>query len=75
MAFGAGLGHAKANMAATERGALASQCLGRRVTERQKLKTEIAAREAHRNTYHTKANWHFTTGDARIKLKHPYPTF
>jgi hypothetical protein len=26
-----------------------------------------------RNANHTKANWHFTTPDARIKLKHLYP--
>jgi len=62
-------------MAESERGVLASQCLGRRVAERQKRNTEIAAREAHRNTYHTEANWQCTTGDARINLKHPYPTF
>jgi len=63
------------NMAESELGVLASQCLDRRVAERQKLETEIAAWEADRNKYHTKANWQFTTEDARIKLKHLYPTF
>jgi len=27
-----------------------------------------------RNANHTKANWHFTTPNARIKLKHLYPS-
>jgi transposase len=26
------------------------------------------------NANHTKADWHFTTKDARIKLKHLYPS-
>jgi len=63
------------NMAESELGVLASQCLDRRVANRQKLKIEIAGWEGDRNKYHTKANWQFTTGDARIKLKHLYPTF
>ena len=63
------------NMAESERGALASQFLGRRTADKQKLTTEFAAWESHRNTYHTKANWQFTTDDARIKLKHLYPTY
>ena len=63
------------NMAESELGVLASQCLDRRVANRQKLEIEIAAWEADRNKYHTKANWQFTTDDARIKLKHLYPTF
>ena len=29
--------------------------------------------EANRNTHHTKADWQFTTADARIKLKRLYP--
>jgi hypothetical protein len=63
------------NLAESELAALASQCLGRRIANRQKLKTEIAAWEADRNKHHTKADWQFTTHDARIKLKHLYPTF
>jgi len=35
---------------------------------------EIAAWEDDRNACHTKANWHFTTPDARIKLNHLYPS-
>jgi uncharacterized small protein (DUF1192 family) len=63
------------NMAESELGVLSSQCLDRRIADRQKLKTEIAAWEADRNKYHSKADWQFTTDDARIKLKHLYPTF
>jgi hypothetical protein len=33
----------------------------------------VAALEHSRNKKHAKANWHFTTADARIKLKRPYP--
>jgi hypothetical protein len=53
-------------MAEAELAALASQCLDRRVAERQKLKIATAAREANGNKYHTKADWQFTTDDARI---------
>ncbi len=35
---------------------------------------EIEAWEHDRNAKHTKANWHFTTPNARIKLKHLYPS-
>jgi hypothetical protein len=63
------------NMAESELATLASQCLGRRIADRQKLKTQIAAWEADRNKHHTKADWQFTTRDARTKLKHLYPTF
>jgi hypothetical protein len=40
----------------------------------QTLIDEIAAWEHNRNTHHTKSDWHFTTKDARIKLKHLYPS-
>jgi uncharacterized small protein (DUF1192 family) len=44
------------NMAESELGVLSSQCLDRRIADRQKLKAEIAARETDRNKYHTKAD-------------------
>jgi hypothetical protein len=40
---------------------------------KQILIDEIAAREHDRNANHTKADWQFTTKNARIKLKHLYP--
>jgi hypothetical protein len=46
-----------------------SQCLSRRIADKGTLIDEIAAWEHHRNAKHAKANWHFTTADARIKLK------
>jgi hypothetical protein len=46
----------------------------RRIPDKQTLIDEIAAWEHARNANHTKANWHFTTPDARIKLKHLYPS-
>src|SRR6516165_7174535 len=52
---------------------LTSQCLDRRVPNKQILIDEIAAWEHDRNANHTKADWHFTTKNARIKLKHLYP--
>ncbi|MGA9266379.1 MAG: IS630 family transposase, partial [Rhodomicrobium sp.] len=36
---------------------------------------EVAAWQDNRNTHHAKADWQFTTADARIKLKRLYPQF
>jgi DDE superfamily endonuclease len=63
------------NMAESELGVLASQCLDRRIPDKETLTKEVAAWQDSRNKYHTKANWRFTTADARIKLKHLYPQF
>lgn len=63
------------NMAESELGVLASQCLDRRISDKETLTGEIAAWQDSRNKNHTKANWRFTTADARIKLKHLYPRF
>lgn len=61
------------NLAESELGALSSQCLDRRIPDKQILSDEIAAWEHDRNTNHTKADWQFSTKDARVKLKHLYP--
>ena len=37
-------------------------------------RTEVAAWQRDRNKKHAKADWQFTTADARIKLKQLYPT-
>jgi hypothetical protein len=63
------------NMAESELGVLASQCLDRRIPDKETLTKEVAAWQGERNTNHTKANWRFTTADARIKLKRLYPQF
>ena len=62
------------DLAESELGVLTSQCLDRRIPDKQTLADEIAAWEHDRNAHHAKANWHFTTPDARIKLKHLYPS-
>jgi len=61
------------DLAESELGVLSSQCLDRRIPDKQTLTDEIAAWQDDRNAYHTKAQWHFTTPHARIKLKHLYP--
>ncbi len=63
------------NMAESELGVLSSQCLDRRIPDKQCLIDEVAAWEADRNKNHTRADWQFTTGDARVKLKRLYPAF
>jgi hypothetical protein len=62
------------DLAESELGVLSSQCLDRRIPDKQTLIDEIAAWEQDRNANHTKANWQFTTPNARIKLKHLYPS-
>src|SRR5947199_8539301 len=59
--------------AESELGVLTSQCLDRRIPSKQILIEEIAAWEHDSNANHTKADWQFTTKNARIKLKHLYP--
>jgi len=62
------------NMAETELSVLSSQCLDRRISTRQMLIDEVTAWEAARNAHHGKADWQFTTADARVKLKRLYPS-
>src|SRR6201982_1862913 len=62
-------------MAESELGVLASQCLDRRIADKQILAHEVNAWQDHRNKHHAKANWQFKTADARIKLKRLYPQF
>lgn len=63
------------NMAESELGVLSLQCLDRRIENVDKLKHKITAWEKNRNRDYTKADWQFTTADARIKLKRLYPQF
>jgi len=62
------------DMAESELGVVSSQCLDRRIPDKQTLIDEVAAREDDRNKNHAIADWQFTTADARIKLKRLYPT-
>ena len=63
------------NMAESELGVLASQCLDRRIPDKETLSRQVAAWQERRNQNQTKADWRFTTADARIKLKRLYPRF
>jgi hypothetical protein len=61
-------------MAEIELAMLAGQCLDRRLADRATLEREVTAWQAAPNRAGRGVNWRFTTEDARIKLKHPYPT-
>jgi hypothetical protein len=54
---------------------IASQCLDRRIADKQILAHEVNAWQDHRNKHRAKANWQFKTADARVKLKRLYPQF
>ncbi len=62
------------NMAEIELSVLNRQCLDRRIPDRATLEAEVAAWAADRNAKGATVNWHFTTADARIKLKRLYPS-
>ncbi len=62
------------NMAETELSVLATQCLDRRLPDKEPLTREVAAWERQRNTAKCRIDWQFTTQDARIKLKRLYPS-
>jgi hypothetical protein len=61
------------NLAESELAVLSSQCLDRRIKDAKMLTREVEAWQKRRNTHNAKADWQFTTADARIKLKNLYP--
>lgn len=61
------------NVAEIELSVLQRQCLDRRIPDKDLMRSEIAAWEDERNHRPSKIDWHFTTNDARTKLKHLYP--
>ena len=61
------------DLAESELAVLTSQCLDRRIPDKQTLTKEVTAWSRHRNSRNAKADWHFTTDTARVKLKHLYP--
>jgi len=63
------------DMAESELAVLATQCLDRRIPDKATLIAEVAAWQDNRNKRYVKADWQFTTNDARIKLKTLYPQF
>ncbi len=62
------------NMAEIEFSVLSRQCLDRRIADQEELRAEVVAWEEERNASGATINWRFTTTDARIKLKHLYPS-
>jgi len=62
------------DLAESELGVLASQCLDRRIPDKQAIIDEVATWVRERNKTHAVAQWHFTTNDARIKLNSLYPS-
>jgi len=62
------------NIAEIELAVLSGQCLDRRIEDRATLIEEIGAWNVERNTAGKGVDWRFTTDDARIKLKHLYPS-
>jgi hypothetical protein len=61
-------------MAEIEFSVLTRQFLDRRIGSRAELEREVAAWQAKRNGQAVGINWRFTTTNARIKLKHLYPS-
>lgn len=61
------------NIAEIELSALTRQCLDRRLDDLTVLNRELAAWQQAINADQRQVNWHFTTSDARIKLRHLYP--
>ena len=62
------------NLAESELGVLASQCLDRRIPDKPTIADEVAAWVDIRNAHHAIADWCFSTDDARVKLKSLYPS-
>jgi hypothetical protein len=62
------------NIAECELSSLAAQCLGsRRIADIETLNTELKAWHTRRNHTQKGVEWHFSTADARTKLKRLYP--
>ena len=62
------------NMAEIELNVLSRQCLNRRLDDMTQVTAEINAWKARRDNRQAKVQWHFSTDDARIKLRRLYPT-
>lgn len=62
------------DMAEIELSILQRDCLNRHIATKDELVAQISAWQTKRNQRQAKANWQFTTKDARIKLHKLYPT-
>jgi hypothetical protein len=61
------------NVAEIELSALTRQCLDRRIDDIDVLNTELGAWQNAVNADQRQVHWHFTTSDARTRLRHLYP--
>jgi DDE superfamily endonuclease len=57
------------NLAESELAVLSGQCPNRRIPDAATLTSEVGAWRKRRNTHNAKANWHFTSADARVKTQ------
>jgi hypothetical protein len=62
------------NMVEIELSALVRQCLQRRLPTIERLRQEVDAWQHARNQSGASVSWHFTTQDARCKLRKLYPS-
>lgn len=62
------------NVAEIELGLLKRIGISQRVGSREELEKQIAKYQKARNAKQVKIDWHFTTADARVKLKRLYPS-
>jgi hypothetical protein len=62
------------NMAEIELSHLSRQCLAQRIAAKDTVITQVEAWTQSRNAKQAKAQWQFTTADARVKLRKLYPT-
>lgn len=63
------------NMAEIDLSVLVRQCLNQRIPTQEMMEKEVTAWNIHRNQKCRMVDWHFTTTDARIKLKSLYPAY
>jgi DDE superfamily endonuclease len=62
------------NMAEIELSVLARQCLAGRIPSFEQAQQRVQGWQQQRDQAQASIDWRFTTADARIKLKHLYPT-
>jgi len=61
------------NIAECELSVLSRQCLRRRMASIEEVAREVTAWQGRRGQRNATIRWHFTTADARIKLRRLYP--
>ena len=61
------------NIAEIELSVFSRQCLNRRISDLETLRSKAEAWQKHRNQNAGPVDWRFTAEDARIKLKRLYP--